>query len=122
MAVRQLEAVPDLSARSGRQLKLATKQQVEQEIEQASKLGAAFICYGDDDYPPSLLQFDDAPFVLTVKGHKSVWRQLCVAGARNASINATRLAQSVATEIGQAGYTVILAWPEALIPPHIKVA
>ena len=67
-----LEAVPDLSARGGRQLKLATKQQVEQEIEQASKLGAAFICYGDDDYPPSLLQFDDAPFVLTVKGHKSV--------------------------------------------------
>ena len=52
-AAAALEAVPDLSARGGRQLKLATKQQVEQEIEQANKLGAAFICYGDDDYPPS---------------------------------------------------------------------
>ena len=38
-AAAALEAVPDLSARVSRQLKLATKQQVEQEIEQASKLG-----------------------------------------------------------------------------------
>ena len=108
-AAAALDAVPDLSARGGRQLKLATRQQIEQEIEQVDKLGAEFICYGDDDYPPSLLQFDDAPFVLTVKGHKSVLntKGCALVGARNASINATRLAQSLATEIGEAGYTII---------------
>ena len=108
-AAAALDAVPDLSARGGRQLKLATRQQIEQEIEQVDKLGAEFICYGDDDYPPSLLQFDDVPFVLTVKGHKSVLntKGCALVGARNASINATRLAQSLATEIGEAGYTII---------------
>ena len=108
-AAAALDAVPDLSARGGRPLKLATRQQIEREIEQADRLGASFICHGDEDYPACLLQFDDAPFVLTVKGHKSLLNKkgCALVGARNASINATRLAQSLAMEIGQAGYSII---------------
>ena len=108
-AAAALEAVPDLSARGGRQLKLASRQEVEREIELSDKLGARHICYGDDDYPQSLMRFDDAPFVLTVKGHTSLLdgKGCAVVGARNASINAMRMAQSLATEIGQAKYSII---------------
>ena len=104
-----LDAIPDLSARGGRKLKLASKQQVEQEIEQVRKLGAEFLCYGEDNYPPSLMRFDDAPFVLTVKGHVSVLRAkgCALVGARNASINAVRLAQSLAGDIGAEGFSII---------------
>lgn len=108
-AAAALDAVPDLSARGGRQLKLASKQKVEQEMEKVERLGAEFICYGDDEYPKALMRFDDAPFVLTVKGHKSVLaaKGCALVGARNASIDATRLAQSIATEVGAAGYCIV---------------
>ena len=123
-AAAALDAIPDLSARGGRPLKLATRQQIEREIEQADRLGASFIGHGDEDYPACLLQFDDAPFVLTVKGHKSLLNKkgCALVGARNASINATRLAQSLAMEIVRRCTALYPALPEALTPLLITAA
>ena len=71
--------------------------------------GAELLCHGQENYPAVLLPFDDAPFILTVKGHINLLnRGACaIVGARNASINAARLAEKLATEIGQQNFVVI---------------
>ncbi len=103
-----VRAVPELSARGGRKIKLFSRDDANREIEAVERAGAAFICFAQEGYPDSLGQFDDAPFVLTVKGHKSLLsKQGCaVIGARNASINAVKYTCQLAAEIGRSGYVI----------------
>jgi DNA processing protein len=103
-----LQAIPELSARGGRRLKACTIEVAEKELSQIRKSGAKLICHGQEHYPASLYPYDDAPFILTAKGHTSLLnRASCaIVGARNASINATHLAKKLAGEIGQQGFIV----------------
>ena len=103
-----LQAIPELSARDGRRLKACTIEVAEKELSQIRKSGAELICHGQEHYPASLYPYDDAPFILTAKGHTSLLnRASCaIVGARNASINATHLAKKLAGEIGQQGFIV----------------
>jgi len=64
-----LQAILELSARGGRALKLCSKDVAEKELSQIRKSGAELICHGQEQYPASLLPFDDAHFILTAKGH-----------------------------------------------------
>ena len=65
-------------------------------------VGAELLCHGQEHYPAALLPFDDAPFILTVKGHTSPLNKgaCAIFGAHNASINAVHLASKQASEIG----------------------
>ena len=103
-----LQAIPELSARGGRRLKACTIEVAEKELSQIRKSGAELICHGQEHYPASLYPYDDAPFILTAKGHTSLLnRASCaIVGARNASISATHLAKKLAGEIGQQGFIV----------------
>ena len=103
-----LQAITELSARGGRRLKACTIEVAEKELSQIRKSGAKLICHGQEHYPASLYPYDDAPFILTAKGHTSLLnRASCaIVGARNASINATHLAKKLAGEIGQQGFIV----------------
>ena len=103
-----LQAIPELSARGGRRLKACTIEIAEKELSQIRKSGAELICHGQEHYPASLYPYNDAPFILTAKGHTSLLnRASCaIVGARNASINATHLAKKLAGEIGQQGFIV----------------
>jgi len=109
IASRPIDAVAELSAKSGRRITPASKQTVEQEIEANEKLGASFIIWGDPDYPAHLARFSDAPFVLSAIGHKHLLQKpaLGIVGARNASMNACKLAHSFARQIGSAGHAII---------------
>jgi len=104
-----LSAIPELSARGGRKLKLCPLETAEKELALIRQSGAELLCHGQENYPAALLPFDDAPFILTVKGHINLLnREACaIVGARNASINAARLAEKLATEIGQQNFVVI---------------
>jgi len=104
-----LSAIPELSARGGRKLKLCPLETAEKELALIRQSGAELLCHGQENYPAALLPFDDAPFILTVKGHINLLnRGACaIVGARNASINAARLAEKLATEIGQQNFVVI---------------
>ena len=64
---------------------------------------------GAGDYPARLAQFDDAPPVLSVRGspHLLSWQSVRIVGARNASINAQRLAQSLAEDLANEGYVIV---------------
>ena len=104
-----LSAIPELSARGGRKLKLCPLETAEKELALIRQSGAELLCHGQENYPAALLPFDDAPFILTVKGYINLLnRGACaIVGARNASINAARLAEKLATEIGQQNFVVI---------------
>lgn len=109
-AVKAAEAVPILSARGGRVKQLASQDMVQKEIDHLHKRNTPFLCPSDADYPSLLAQIPDAPLILTYRGRVELLNtalMIGIVGARNASVNACRLAQKWAGEIGTAGGIVI---------------
>jgi DNA processing protein len=105
-----LDAIPDLAARGGgRAPRLASKAEVEREIEQAAKLGARHLFLGQGLYPPLLAELETAPPALIVKGDLALLDKMSVAmvGARNASAAACRFARTLAQNLGAAGTVVV---------------
>ena len=72
-------------------------------------MGARLLFKGGDGYPQRLTRFDDAPAVLSTRGaiHLLDRPGVGIVGARNASINAQRFAQSLADELASEGHVVI---------------
>jgi len=108
-AVEALRAVPELAKRGGRSLKPASRAVAEAELAANEDAGARLIFKGTDEYPARLAQFDDAPPVMSARGtvHLLDRPLVAIVGARNASINAQRLAQSLAEELSQEGYVIV---------------
>ena len=105
-----LDAIPDLAARGGgRAPRLASKAEVEREIERAAKLGARHLFLGQGLYPPLLAELGTAPPALIVKGDLNLLDKMSVAvvGARNASAAACRFARLLAQNLGAAGTVVV---------------
>ena len=71
--------------------------------------GARLLFKESEEYPVRLAQFDDAPPVLCALGSPLLLQRPCLAivGARNASINAQRLAQALAEELADEGYVIL---------------
>ncbi|MCP3054515.1 DNA-processing protein DprA [Aurantimonas marianensis] len=104
-----LEALPDLAARGGRKIRVASQAAVEDEMLRAERLGARFVCVGESDYPVLLRRTEQAPPVLAVMGGSEVLGRPAVAivGARNASLSGIKLTGRFAAGIGRAGYVVV---------------
>ena len=103
-----LQAIPELSAKGGRKLKLCPCDTAEKELQLIRNAGAELLCHGQEHYPATLLPFDNAPFILTVKGHTSLLNKgaCAIVGAPNASINAMHLARKLASEIGRQDFVI----------------
>ena len=108
-AVEALRAVPDLARRGGRDLKPASKSLAEKELAAVEAAGATLLFKGGDGYPERLARFDDAPPVISARGTTSLLSSpsIAIVGARNASINAVRLAQKLSEQLSGAGYVVV---------------
>lgn len=109
-AEKALDAVPVLSARGGRVKELAKIDSVHKELEIMHKRGVQFLCPADPDYPDLLSHIADPPLVLSYRGQSSWLRKdtmVGIVGARNASVNAMRLAQKWAGEIGASGGVIV---------------
>ncbi len=104
-----LEALPDLAARGGRKIRVASLAAVEEEMAKAERLGARFVCLGEPDYPVLLRRTEQAPPVLAVMGGVDVLTRPAVAivGARNASLSGIKLTRGFAVELGRAGYSIV---------------
>jgi DNA processing protein len=105
-----LDAIPDLAARGGgRAPKLASKAEVEREIERVAGLGARHLFLGQGLYPPLLAELETAPPALIVKGDLNLLDKMSVAivGARNASAAACRFARMLAHNLGAAGTVIV---------------
>ncbi len=106
-----LEALPELARRGGRTkpLRVASKADVEREILANRKIGARLIAACEPDYPEALAAVDDAPPILSVLGHPHLLARRAVAlvGARNASLNGKKFAETLARDLGAAGILVV---------------
>jgi DNA processing protein len=105
-----IDAIPDLAARGGgRAPRLASKAEIERELERVAALGARHLFLGQGLYPPLLAELETAPPALIVKGDLSLLDKLSIAlvGARNASAAACRYARGLAQALGAAGTVVV---------------
>ncbi len=110
-AVDALKALPGLARRGGRKgpLRIATEQQIEQELISVERAGAMVLHIGTKEYPVPLANIEDAPPVLFALGHLHLLERTCIAivGGRNASIGGHMLAKQFAGAFGAAGLVTV---------------
>ena len=82
---------------------------VRAELRAAHKAGAQLLHIDHPDYPAALAELDDAPPFLWLIGDPALLARPMIAmvGARNASSLGTRMARSLARELGEAGFVVV---------------
>lgn len=102
-----LEALPDLVRRKG--LSIPSVAEIEAELAQSESWGVQIIASCEPDYPAYLKAVDPAPPLISVKGRRELLERPCAAivGSRKASAIGQRFARQIASELGEAGYTVI---------------
>jgi DNA processing protein len=108
---KALDMAPDISRRGGRNkpIRIASKAEAEREYESLTAFDAQIVMYGEETYPRLLQVIHDAPPILTVKGHAHLWNHdklIGMVGARNASANGCAFARKLASDLGEAGFTV----------------
>ncbi len=110
-AERALLALPDLARRGGKdgKIKICSVSEADREIEQHEKFGSTLIAACEPDYPALLSQIEDAPPLISIRGHKHLLPKSCVAivGTRNASAAGRRFAEKISEDLGQAGYVAV---------------
>ncbi|BBK32531.1 DNA processing protein [Stella humosa] len=88
---------------------IAPADAVAEEALRLEALGAGSLVWGDPDYPPALAAIADPPIVLATRGRRELLARPMVAivGARNASGAGRRFAETLAGELGAAGFVVV---------------
>ncbi len=106
-----LETLPDLAHRGGRAapLRVFPRAASEAEIARTAALGARLVTLGDPEYPKLLAAVDDAPPLLSLKGHAHLGNRetFAIVGARNASAAGVRLTRMLASELGREGLVIV---------------
>lgn len=109
-AERALAALPDLAAKAGRRksLRVYPRADAEKELARLAGFGGRLLACCEPDYPPALAALDDSPPVLQCLGSISLGPRPAVAivGARNASANGRRIAETLARDLANAGLLV----------------
>jgi DNA processing protein len=106
-----IDALPSLAARGGRaaHVRIVSADDAWREIERAEAIGARLIVLGEPDYPALLAAAEPAPPVLFARGRVELLRRsmIAIVGARNASANGRKLAQSLAAGLGARGHIIV---------------
>lgn len=109
-ATEALKHLSDYAQKGGREksLRLATDQEIEQEIRKTTQNGAHFLFYGEAPYPQNLQHIYDPPPILIYKGQKDLFTRDCLAivGARNASLLGKKIARNFSMALGQSGWGI----------------
>ncbi len=109
-AQKALEALPDIARAAGvERYEVCPPGVIHAELKAAKAAGARLICRGDEHYPQALADIADAPPLLWAIGDPALLSRpmLALVGARNASSLGTRMARSLAQELGGEGYVVV---------------
>jgi len=104
-----LDALPDLSRRAGRPIRICTLAEAERELAALERLGGRFIALGEPDYPVPLQAIDSAPPLIAVLGQAEALRRPSVAlvGSRNASAAGLKFTGRLARELGEADFVIV---------------
>jgi DNA processing protein len=106
-----LARLPELARRGGRDrpIRIPARAAIEREIEAVAAMGGTLLCRDEPGYPAPLATLEDAPPVLFLRGQAHVLerRILAIVGARNASANGRRFAETLAADLGREGVIVV---------------
>ena len=106
-----LESLPELSRRGGgsRNIRIASRDEAERELEAAARVGARFVGIGEPLYPPWLRHADAPPPLLSLRGGTQfvTLPPIAIVGARNASVAGRKMAAILARDLGAAGFPVV---------------
>ncbi|HET9232043.1 MAG TPA: DNA-processing protein DprA, partial [Vitreimonas sp.] len=99
-----LEALPRIS-----KLTPPPAERIEAELDDAETLGARLIASCEPDYPPLLAQLDAPPPLLAVRGDAKWLKRptIAIVGSREGSGAALMFAERLATDLGEAGFTIV---------------
>ncbi len=108
-ATRALEALPAMARRGGRVPVVPPLSAIEREVAAVGRIGGEILAACEERYPLSLSPLEDAPPVLTVLGDSALLSRssVSIVGARNASLNGRRFAETLARDLGAAGQVVV---------------
>lgn len=110
-ASKALDALPDLAARGGRKkpLNVPSLAAIEKEYESLKKIGGEIITAAEDIYPLSLAATEGAPPVISVLGNAALLKKtgIGIVGARNASLNGRKFAETLARDLGAGGHVIV---------------
>jgi DNA processing protein len=105
-----LAGLPELARRGGRErpIRIPPRAAAERELAAIEGLGGRLLCRDEAGYPEPLATLEDAPPVIFLRGHPHLLerRIIGVVGARNASANGRRLAETIAADLGREGVVV----------------
>ena len=104
-----LAAIPALQDRRTDGIHLADPRLPEDEARRLADIGATALVLGDPDYPEPLAAIADPPIVLGCSGDRGLLARPAVGivGARNASGVGRRFAETLAADLGAAGFVVV---------------
>jgi DNA processing protein len=110
-AATALERLPELAKRGGaaRAGRICSEEDARAELTACKKLGVELVAPGEAFYPPRLAMIDDAPPLLGVRGTQDALMRptIAIVGSRNASGAGLKFAQTLAHDLGQAGFVII---------------
>ncbi|MCD9148431.1 DNA-processing protein DprA [Pseudophaeobacter flagellatus] len=109
-AQNALEALPKMARAAGfTGYETCPEPAVAKELSTAKAAKARLLCFDDPLYPAPLSQLGSAPPLIWAIGdlHLLTRPMIAIVGARNASSLGTRMARSLAKDLGAAGYAVV---------------
>ena len=105
-----LTRLPDLARRGGasRPGRLCGEAEARNELAAARRIGVSLLAPDETGYPPHLATIDDAPPLLGVRGNLEVMERpmIAIVGSRNASGAGHKFAQTLAHDLGDAGFVI----------------
>ena len=106
-----LDALPGLARRGGaaRPGRICSEAEAASELKAARARGVEFVALGEPDYPLRLAMIDDAPPLLAVHGKRAILNRplAAIVGSRNASAAGVKFAQTLARDLGEAGFGIV---------------
>ena len=110
-ATAALDALPELSRRTGRKRPLAAASEADivGEIERTHAAGAQVVAACEPDYPALLRALNPPPPVISVRGDVDLLSKptLAIVGARNASAAGRKMSRDLAGALGDAGFVIV---------------
>lgn len=108
-AAAAVAALPELSRRGGRTVRLCPPAEAEAELEAAYSLGAVPVFSIEPAYPAALAAIMSPPPMIYLKGNAELLARpaLAIVGSRQASAAGIKVARTFAAELGAAGFTIV---------------
>jgi DNA processing protein len=105
-----LERLPELARRGGaeRPGRICSVEDARREWLAGQKLGVSLVAPHEAGYPPRLAMIDDAPPLLGIRGATDILTRpiIGIVGSRNASGAGMKFAQTLAHDLGAAGFVI----------------